>query len=124
MDCSKGLERGGVLDQQPVALGEQREGRTLHEGRRAEQRARAAGDDHHEELLHALVAPQDDGQAEDDGRVPRGEAADERLRLGESVLGVLDRDGDARLGEASAPIVRRHSAARQTFSSVVCRHGL
>ena len=99
MDCGKGLERGGVLDQQPVALGEQREGRTLHEGRCAKQRARAAGDDHHEELLHALVEPQDDGQAEDDRRVPRGEAADERLRLGESVLGVLDRDGDARLGE-------------------------
>ena len=99
LDRGEGLQRGGMLDQQPVALGQQRERRTLHEGRRAEQRARAAGDEHHEELLHALVAPQHDCQAEDDGRVPCGEAADERLRLREGVLGVLHRDGDARLGE-------------------------
>ena len=85
-----------MLDEQPVAAGEQRERRALHKRRGAEQRTgnpRRA----RPKTAGALVAAECDGEAEHRRRIPRGEAADQRLGLRQRRLCVLDGVVDARL---------------------------
>ena len=96
-DPRERLQGRRVLDEQPVAAGEQRERRALHKRRGAEQRARAPRDEHDQKLLEPLVAAERDGEAEHRRRVPRGEAADQRLGLRQRRLCVLDGIVDARL---------------------------
>mmetsp|Transcript_68568 Transcript_68568/g.205401 ORF Transcript_68568/g.205401 Transcript_68568/m.205401 type:complete len:363 (-) Transcript_68568:505-1593(-) len=96
-DACERLQRGRALYEELVAASEEGERCALHKWRRAKQGARAARDDHDEELVEALVEPESNSEQEDDGRVPGRKLAHQRLRVGERTFGFVDRVAHSRM---------------------------